>query len=105
MSLSDGNSRPLGDVLHACNSRQQSALNELVMKIQCKKIQKEAMELRKQEQIDMNPVKKYQSHRSKIVDNLKSKDYWPEEICHPDDYRSFYWTNDLSFCGFATAEH
>ena len=24
---------------------------------------------------------------------------------HPANYRGFYWTDDLAFCGFATANH
>ena len=23
----------------------------------------------------------------------------------PEDFRTFYWTNDLAFCGFATVTH
>ena len=52
-----------------------------------------------------SPVKKYAETRDKIVKNLKCKDYWPETMKRPEDYRTFYWTNDLAFCGFATVTH
>ena len=50
-------------------------------------------------------MKKYANTRDKIVQNLKQKDYWPDTMKHPENYRSFYWTDDLAFCGFATMQH
>ncbi|CDW80018.1 UNKNOWN [Stylonychia lemnae] len=49
-----------------------------------------------------NPVQSYNFKKNLIVQNIKSKDYWPESIKHPNQYREFYWAPDLSFCGFAT---
>ena len=51
------------------------------------------------------PCQKYEKKRAKIANNLKAKEYWPEGMKHPDDFRGFYWTNDMSFCGFATVNH
>ena len=45
------------------------------------------------------------SRRRKIANNIKSKSYWPDGMKHPAQYRGFYWTNDLAFCGFATLSH
>ena len=45
------------------------------------------------------------TRRRKIAQNLKSKSYWPDGMKHPQQYRGFYWTNDLAFCGFATLSH
>ena len=66
--------------------------------------QQEKDELKKQKD-NLNPVKKYANTREKIIQNLKQKDYWPETMKHPENYRSFYWTDDMSFCGFATMHH
>ena len=53
----------------------------------------------------MTPVQKYESTKNQIVNNLKKKDYWPEGMEHPSNYRTFYWTDDMAFCGFATQDH
>ena len=39
------------------------------------------------------------------MSNIKQKDYWPDGMEHPSNYKGFYWTDDLAFCGFATANH
>ena len=54
---------------------------------------------------NLNPVKKYENTREKIVQNLKSKHYWPKTMKHPEEYRGFYWTEDMAFCGFATTQN
>jgi hypothetical protein len=36
------------------------------------------------------------------IDILKSKEFWPDELLHPNNYKIFYWAPDYSFCGFAT---
>ena len=48
---------------------------------------------------------KYENKRRQIKQNLKSETYWPQGMKHPEDYRGFYWTNDMAFCGFATLSH
>ena len=48
---------------------------------------------------------KYESKRRKISENINSKHYWPEGMKHPENFRGFYWTDDMSFCGFATLSH
>ena len=53
----------------------------------------------------MTPSQKYESTKNQIVTNLKKKDYWPDGMEHPKNYRGFYWTDDLAFCGFATVNH
>ena len=66
--------------------------------------QQERDEYKKQKD-NQNPVKKNANTRDKIVQNLKQKDYWPDTMKHPQNYRSFYWTDDMAFCGFATMQH
>lgn len=39
--------------------------------------------------------------KNQILENIKSKQYWPNGMTHPDQYRVFYWAPDMSFCGFA----
>lgn len=53
---------------------------------------------------EKSPPQKYEQRRRQITQNLKAKDHWPEGMKRPTEYRSFYWTNDLSFCGFATID-
>jgi hypothetical protein len=48
--------------------------------------------------------KRYVSRRRILENNLKSKNYWPDGITHPNNYRKFYVANDLSYCGFAQTE-
>jgi hypothetical protein len=48
---------------------------------------------------------KYTSRRVKVAENIKAKNYWPEGMKHPQEYRGFYWTDDMAFCGFATLSH
>lgn len=54
---------------------------------------------------DQAPEQKYSQHRRQLAKNLKSKSYWPEGMKHPQEYRGFYWTDDMAFCGFATLNH
>ena len=54
---------------------------------------------------EQEPSQKYDFRRRQLVHDLKSKNYWPEGMKHPADYRGFYWTDDLTFCGFATLSH
>lgn len=49
-------------------------------------------------------AKRYSNTRRVLKENLKLKDYWPEGITHPSQYRRFYAANDLSYCGFARSE-
>lgn len=42
----------------------------------------------------------YKKTRHNIQKNLSEKDYWPQGIRHPRDFRKFYMANDLKFCGF-----
>ena len=51
----------------------------------------------------MTPSQKYESTKRTIQKNLKQRDYWPDGMEHPENYRGFFWTDDLAFCGFATA--
>lgn len=53
---------------------------------------------------EKSPTHHYDRKRQQIVNNLKTRDHWPDGMKRPDEYRSFYWTNDLSFCGFATVQ-
>eukprot|EP00353_Schmidingerella_taraikaensis_P000997 CAMPEP_0185596346 /NCGR_PEP_ID=MMETSP0434-20130131/80702_1 /TAXON_ID=626734 ORGANISM="Favella taraikaensis, Strain Fe Narragansett Bay" /NCGR_SAMPLE_ID=MMETSP0434 /ASSEMBLY_ACC=CAM_ASM_000379 /LENGTH=203 /DNA_ID=CAMNT_0028224831 /DNA_START=1858 /DNA_END=2471 /DNA_ORIENTATION=- len=82
-------------------------LKDLLRKVE-KKNESDAMRLNRMynEIMDQQePEKKYMTRRRKIANNLKSKSYWPDGMKHPDQYRGFYWTNDLAFCGFATLSH
>ena len=54
---------------------------------------------------DQQPEQKYESKRRQIAQNLKSKTYWPDGMKHPENFRGFYWTEDMAFCGFATLSH
>ena len=92
--------RILLDQQHSVNSRDMETLiNQLNRRIATQQSVIAA-------QIDkMTPSQKYESKRSEIVQNIKSKDYWPAGMEHPNNYRGFYWTDDLAFCGFATLQH
>lgn len=48
--------------------------------------------------------RRYITKRRIIQENLKAKNYWPEGITHPNNYRKFYVAQDLSYCGFAQNE-
>ena len=50
-------------------------------------------------------MQKYKATRKNIENYIRSKDHWPDGLTHPDSYRAFYWKNDLTMCGFATADH
>ena len=48
--------------------------------------------------------RRYITKRRIIQENLKAKNYCPEGITHPNNYRKFYVAQDLSYCGFAQNE-
>ena len=84
-------------------------LNDLLKKVE-KKTESDATKLNRMyaemmENEEAEPEQKYMSRRRRIAGNLKSKSYWPDGMKHPDQYRGFYWTDDLAFCGFATLSH
>lgn len=56
-----------------------------------------------QELSTKTPVQRYNIMKRQIIQNLKSKQYWPEDLKKPEQFREFYWAPDLSFCGFATS--
>ena len=64
----------------------------------------EARRLHKTLLQDQEPEQKYESKRRQITDVINNPTYWPEGMRHPADYRGFYWTDDLAFCGFATLD-
>lgn len=43
---------------------------------------------------------RYAEARKQIQEAISEKDYWPEGMRHPAEYRKFYMAEDLSFCGF-----
>jgi len=47
---------------------------------------------------------KYDQKRLELVQNLKTKDYWPESLKAPTYFRKFIVADDLSYCGFAKDE-
>lgn len=50
-------------------------------------------------------AKLYEAKKCEILNQLSKRDYWPEGMTIPKDYKKFYVANDLSFCGFAKDEH
>ena len=44
----------------------------------------------------------YERERRKISQKIADREYWPDGMTHPKEYRGFYWTKDMAFCGFAT---
>jgi len=54
--------------------------------------------------INSQATRAYEIKKDMMVQNLKLKDYWPEGMTKPQQYKKFYVANDLSFCGFAKDE-
>ena len=77
----------------------------MVQQLHNKIVSQQAKEEYKKQKENLNPAQKYASTRDKIMQSLKQKDYWPDTMKHPENYRSFYWTDDMTFCGFATMQH
>lgn len=44
----------------------------------------------------------YEREKRKISQQIADREYWPDGMTHPKEYRGFYWTKDMAFCGFAT---
>eukprot|EP00347_Sterkiella_histriomuscorum_P014565 403360396 len=52
---------------------------------------------KQQQNMFKNSVQSYNFKKNQILENIKSKQYWPESIKKPEDYREFYWSKDMSF--------
>jgi hypothetical protein len=47
-------------------------------------------------------AKRYLEAKSQIRKDIKQRDYWPEGMTHPNEFRKFYLADDMSYCGFGT---
>lgn len=76
----------------------------LVSKVQNCQRQYETVATQQKSLAAAESSKRYCEKRSIIQENLRQKDYWPEGITHPNNFRKFYVAQDLSYCGFAQNE-
>ncbi|CAI2367317.1 unnamed protein product [Moneuplotes crassus] len=56
-------------------------------------------------QKSLSPQKSYQRRRKNIMKRLSEDsqcNFWPTQMKVPEMYKSFYWSPDYSYCGFAT---
>ena len=48
-----------------------------------------------------DPQKMYNSTKEMLLDRIRNRGYWPEQIRHPSEFRKFFIAKDLTYCGFA----
>ena len=49
---------------------------------------------------DRSSSRRYAEAKTNILKAIRSKEYWPDGMKHPREYRKFYMADDFSHCGF-----